>query len=234
MKFLALLLVFVAYVSAQVPVPAPVPVPVPAAVPFVPPFLGGLGGFGLGGFPLGLGLGLGPFGFGGLGLGLGGFGPFGLRRFGLGLGLGFGRGRFFGKRAVDEVSPIDNSTMCQFDQARSVIRCVAEEEFECPCEARLDRIRDLTIRLPRLNMLVDIARADKVEIPVIRVLSHINPTATLVHPKTRQDVLLSIFASPTFTEQGWLIKDQKCYERISGLVTRQGESGIHFRFEREL
>jgi len=225
MKFLALFLVFAACVSAQVPVPAPVPVPVPAAVPFVPPFLGGLGGFGLGGFPLGLGLGFGGFGP----FGFGGFGPFGLRRFGL-----FGRRRFFVKRAVEGVSPIDNSTMCRFDQVRSVIRCEAEEEFECPCEARLDRIRDLTIRLPRLNMLVDIARADKIEIPVIRVLSHINPTATLVHPKTRQEVLLSIFASPNFTEQGWLVKDQKCFERISGLVTKHGETGIHFRLEREL
>jgi len=220
-------LVFVAaifvFVNGQVPVPAPVPVPVPAPlglpVPFVPPFFGGL-------FPRflfpGLGFPFGPFGFG---LGLGRFGLLG------------GLGRFrFGKRSVDtfpEQWLNGNRTICRFEQARSVIRCDGEQDFECAVEARLDEIKGITVRLPNLNMVQDVIRAQGKEVPCVRVLSRVTGTSTLVNPRTSKDVVLSVYSSPSVSEQGWLVRDEQCYRRIEGLVTRLGIENLRFAIDRE-
>jgi len=214
-------LVFVAaifvLVNGQVPVPAPVPLPVPAPlglpVPFIPPFFGGF-------FPRFL------FPFGG-------FGPFG----GLGFGLGFRRFGFrFGKRSVDtfpEQWLNSNRTICRFEQGRSVIRCDGEQDFECAVEARLDEIRDITVRLPSLNMIQDVIRAQGKEVPCVRVLSRVTGTSTMVNPRTSKDVILSVFSSPSVTESGWLVKDEQCFRRIEGLVTRMGTENLRFAFDRE-
>lgn len=217
-------LVFVAaifvFVNGQVPVPAPLPVPVPAPlglpVPFIPPMFGGF-------FPRflfpGFGFPFGPFGFG-----------LGFRRFGL-----FGP-RFFGKRSVDtfpEQWLNNNRTICRFEQGRSVIRCDGEQDFECAVEARLDEIKGITVRLPSLNMVQDVIRAQGKEVPCIRVLSRVTGTSTLVNPRTSRDVILSVYSSPSVSEPGWLVRDEQCYRRIEGLTTRLGIENLRFAIDRE-
>jgi len=204
-----------------VPVPAPVPLPVPVVppVPFMPPFLGGFfprfpffGGF--------------PFGpFGGLLRPFGPFGPFGpFRPFGP-----------FGKRSVDKQvrSMESNRTVCSYDQARSVVRCEGEQDLECSVEARLDEINGLTVRLPSLNMIQDVIRAQGKEVPAIRVLSRVTGTSTLVNPRTNKDVVLSLYSSPVVSEPGWLVKDEQCFRRVAGLVSRWGLEGLRFTLNRE-
>jgi len=206
-------------VNGQVPVPAPVPLPVPAPlglpVPFIPPLFGGF-------FPR---FGLFPFGP---------FGPFGGFPF-FGRGLFFGR-RFFGKRSADvfqEQWLNNNRTICRFDQAKSVIRCDGEQDFECAVEARLDEIKGITVRLPSLNMVQDVIRSQGREVPCVRVLSRVSGTSTLVNPRTSRDVVLSIFSSPSVTEPGWLVRDEQCFRRIEGLVSRVGTENLRFAIDRE-
>jgi DNA mismatch repair ATPase MutL len=182
------------------------------------PGLGGLGG--LGGFP-GIGLGL---GLPGLGLGLPGLG-LGLPGLGLGLpGLGFG----FGKRSVESVERNStdvnrqNRTICSWLSSSSLIRCVCEETVECGVEARLDEIRNVTVKLPELSIISqNVKTTENREAGVLRLVSRVFGSMrnwTLVHPITEKEVLLSIYSSPAVNEPGFFVKDLKCFDRIDSIV----------------
>lgn len=109
----------------------------------------------------------------------------------------------------------------------------SEQDFECAVEARLDEIKGITVRLPSLNMVQDVIRVQGREVPCVRVLSRVTGTSTLVNPRTSNNVVLSIFSSPSVTEQGWLVRDEQCYRRIEGLVTRVGTENLRFAIDRE-
>jgi len=224
------------------PEPAPAPAPAPAGPPVVAPALPpsllpspvplplnpfvGLGPLGLG--PAGLGLGFGGLG---LGLGLGGLGllgPLGLR------GFGFNPlwRNPFGRRSVEE-TPVSNQnrTTCSYARNESLIRCVGGiETIECPVEARLEEIRNITLRLPVLNMIPEIIKTKEAkEADILRLVSRTNGSRfTLIHPKTNGEVLLSIYSSPAIAEPGFLVKDVKCMDRIGSLVSPSGVEGARF------
>jgi len=214
---------------APAPAPAPGPGPVPPIVaPALPPTL----------LPapvplplnpfVGLGpLGLGPGGLGGFGLfgGLGGlFGPLGLR--------GFGFNPLWrnpiGRRSVD--STTQNRTTCSYAPTESIIRCVGAEHIECPVEARLEEIRNITVRLPILNMIPEIIKTKEgKEADILRLVSRTTGSRwTLIHPKTNEEVLMSIYSSPAIAEPGFFVKDTKCMDRIGSLVSPTGVEGARF------
>jgi hypothetical protein len=109
----------------------------------------------------------------------------------------------------------------------------SEQDFECAVEARLDEIKGITVRLPNLNLIQDVIRAQGKEVPCVRVLSRVTGTSTLVNPRTNKDVVLSVYSSPSVSEQGWLVRDEQCYRRIEGLVTRLGIDNLRFAIDRE-
>jgi len=205
----------------------------------------GLGRFGLLGPGLGLGLGLGvpPLGLGlvppfipplavpsvGFGLGFPIFPRFGL---GLGLGLGFRRG-LIGRRSVDDVVPVvsQNITTCTWRVNSSTIRCDGFESIECPVEARLDIIKDLTVRLPGLSMIsAPIKITGQKDVDGISLFSRVTGTSTLIHPMTGKDVLLWIYSSPIVKESGFFVKDAKCYERLDNFFRTVGYDWLRFSF----
>ncbi len=109
----------------------------------------------------------------------------------------------------------------------------SEQDFECAVEARLDEIRGITVRLPSLNMVQDVIRTQGREVPCIRVLSRVTGTSTLVNPRTSKDVVLSVYSSPSVSEPGWLVRDEQCFRRIEGIVTRLGTENLRFAIDRE-
>jgi hypothetical protein len=82
-------------------------------------------------------------------------------------------------------------------------------------------------------MIQDVIRAQGKEVPAIRVLSRVTGTSTLVNPRTNKDVILSVYSSPVVSEPGWLVKDEQCFRRIEGLVSRWGMEGLRFSLNRE-
>jgi hypothetical protein len=215
-------------------------------------------GFGLGFGGLGLGFGgIGPFG----GLGpFGGFGPlgipFGLGGFGFGAGLG-GLGPFpipgpigfrgghlpfvppiIGKRSVEAENATDvdiqqNRTICSWVQTSSMIRCVgSEENVECGVEARLDEIRNVTVKLPELSIMSqNIKTTENKETGILRLVSRVQEALrqwTMIHPRTEKEVVLSIYSSPAVNEPGFFVKDAKCFEKIDSIVRSLGDRRVRF------
>lgn len=183
----------------------------------VPPFIPPLAvPFGLGGFPF----------FPRFGFGLGGFG---FRRFGLGMGLGLRLGR-----SVDTVVPpvvSQNITTCGYMVNSSTIRCDGfTEVIECPVEARLDLIRNITVRLPGLSVIpAPIKVAGQKDIDGISLFSRvIGASSTLINPVTGKDVLLWIYSSPVVREPGFFVKDVKCWDRLDNFWRTVGYDSVRF------
>jgi hypothetical protein len=177
----------------------------------------------------GLGLGLGGLGFGGFGLGFGGFG---LARLAL-----LSRFALFGKRSVDSLPQIwngQNKTVFTYVPESSVIRADSgEQKFDCEVEARLDAVKDITIRLPWLNMLPEVVKQSGSDVHVIRLYSRVTGVSTFINPKTSKDITLSIYSSPIVQEPGWFVKDVKCYEKIDSVVSALGVEGVKFAIDIE-
>lgn len=178
-------------VAAPLPVPQLIPAPLP--VPLSPnPFVG-FGGPGL-------------FGLGGLG-------------FGLGLGGGFGFNPLWrnplGKREIEE-APV-NRTTCSYVAASSMIRCIGMENIECEVRAHLEDLKNITIRLPSLNIVPEIIEK---ETEVLRLVSRmVESRWTFVHPMTGETVMLSIYPTRKEIIPGFMVKDEKCFRQIRSLVS---------------
>jgi len=190
-----------------------------------------LGGLGLGlplgplGMPLGLGLGLG-LGFGRFGFP---FGPFGMfPRFGQ-FPLAFWRNPI-GKRSSEETASL-NRTVCSWVATSSIIRCTgAEQNIECPAEPRLEAIRNITLRLPSLTFLPEVIKSSEgKEVSVLRMVSQTTGSrSTLIHPRTNQEVLMSIYSTQSIQEPGFWVRDAKCFDRIDALATPTRLENVRF------
>lgn len=201
----------------------------------------GIGRLGLLGPGLGLGLGLGlgippiglvppfipPLAVPGIGLGLGL--PI-FPRFGLGLGLGMPR--IIGRRSVDDVPVVSqNITTCGYMVNSSTIRCDGwVERIECPVEARLDVIKNITVRLPGLSVIpAPIKVTGQKDITGISLFSRvIGASSTLINPLTGKDVLLWIYSSPVVREPGFFVKDVKCWDRLDNFWRTVGYDLVRF------
>ncbi len=67
------------------------------------------------------------------------------------------------------------------------------------------------------------------EADILRLVSRTTGSRwTLIHPKTNEEVLMSIYSSPDIAEPGFMVKDNKCMGRIESLVSPLGVEGARF------
>jgi len=208
-------------VPAPVPVPAPLPVPVPAL------------GMGMG---MGLGMGLGmPFGPLGLGLGLGmPFGPLGL-----GAGLLFRRplmrlalmGGLLGKRDLTEMEAMlntinANSSVCSISSENSTLIChivAKNENLECQVTPKFEKLGRLNLTTINMDVVPEKINSED----IFRI--HSNKTEdkfTFVDSESKKPVTLSLFNSDKITEQGFLVRDEKCWSRFETLLRESNEKNV--------
>ncbi len=109
-------------------------------------------------------------------------------------------------------------------------KCSAEQNIECEAESRLDVIKDITLRLPSLNIMPEMIKTtDGKEASILRILSTTTGSrATLIHPRTNQEIMISMYSSPIIKEPGFWIKDNKCFGRIDAMVSPSGTENVRF------
>jgi hypothetical protein len=208
MKFSLLLLCFVSsilYINAQfLPGVPAAPVVPPVAAPIVPP-VAPIAPFGLPFGPLFNPL-LNPFLFRPFGFGFGGLLPF--RRF----------RPIVGKREVVD----RNATICTLVTQKSTLMCRGVElDLTCPVRP-IHITRELgnsTFRLENLSIVPEEISG----IRVFRILSRKDDVVqrwTVTSPVTSKDVLLSFYFSEKIDEPGFIVTDEKCWERFESIFVR--------------
>jgi hypothetical protein len=183
------------------PVVGPAVVP-PVAAPIIPPIA-----------PFGLGLGL-PFMnplFNPL-LGLGLLRPFGL-------GLPFRRFRpIVGKREIMD----RNATICTLVTQKPSLMCRGVDlDFTCPVRPiHISReLGNSTIRLENLSIVPEEVNG----VRVYRIWSMKDTTVqkwTVTSPVTSRNVLLSFYMSEKIDEPGFIVTDEKCWDRFDEIFAK--------------
>lgn len=132
-----------------------------------------------------------------------------------------------GKRDVDQViAEEDNSTstivahhnrtLCNISSTTKVLSCKGlkeEETFECPVVPELGLVEKLRLRLADLIVKVD------VDSHVLRLVTRkSNGKFTFVHPRSHEEEVLVVRHVEDAKQPGFLIRDEKCFEKFSTLV----------------
>jgi len=125
-------------------------------------------------------------------------------------------------RSIEESIFGQNRSLCSYVSAESSIRCVdGSQRFECSVEARLDEIRNITVRLSVLRMVQ--------EVDSVRLVSQAaGLNSTFIHPVSNEPVKLSIFSSSSVREPGFFVREARCMEKIESLVRLSGVEGARF------
>ena len=93
------------------------------------------------------------------------------------------------------------------------------ETFECATEVRLEELKDLTIRLPNLNIVPETTTYKTTLVDILRLYSRTTESKwTFVTPSTGKEVTLSVFSTSELTASGFYVKDTTCWAKIVSLV----------------
>ena len=123
-----------------------------------------------------------------------------------------------------------NITVCNYLASNSTIECVSSiERFECEVEANFEELKDLTVKLPNLNIVPQTFNLESKQINVLRLISRIESRYTLLNPRSNKEVTLSVYSSPVPSkESGFLVKDSKCLEKMISVVKDTKQDAIRF------
>jgi len=137
---------------------------------------------------------------------------------GLGLGLPFRRFRPYGKREI--IDP--NTTICTLVTQKPSLMCRgAELDLTCPVRP-IHITRELgnsTLRLENLSIVPE----DVNGVRVYRILSRKDDVVqrwSVTSPITNKNVLLSFYMSEKIDEPGFIVTDEKCWERFETVFVK--------------
>jgi len=128
------------------------------------------------------------------------------------------------------------SVSCRWNEEESVVQCDDESKIRCDVEPRFSEVEGLSLRLPALILRTEIVPAEKEKTcEVINLFSQRSHEKwSLINPKTEKPVVFSMFSDDKIDRQGFYVKNQTCFDRISNIYTENMINGIRFSLNIEV